>query len=395
MKISYLCNVKKMKTILFALVATLAVGVMGAQEINFINLEANHITMNGADWSVLRRALPRPGDKQATKFHVIQIGDSHIQPGIVTGEVRKKLQGKFGNGGRGLIAPLALAGTNEPSNYLFRSSRGVAGKSRLMSRSWPVENGLTGVAVRLGGGTSLTVRDKNGDPFSSITLMHSPGGFNAAVIDGNEVKAEELSKWSSRFKLPRATAEVTLNNLTAGGAFWGAFLLNDSPGVVVTEIGNNGATYSLYNKINNFGEQLKDVSPNLIILSMGTNEAVGNVEILEPTIDKLIKTIRTANPSVVFLLTTPMEFQKRGGRGYVVNANARRAHEIILDYGKRNKIAVWDLFTIGGGDGSSSKWISARLMNPRDHLHFLPAGYELQGMLLGDALVNALSGGRH
>ena len=45
---------------------------------------------------------------------------------------------------------------------------------------------------------------------------------------------------------------------------------------------------------------------------------------------------------------------------------------------------------MAGGRGASSKWIAAGLMNPNDHLHQLEAGYELQGMLLADALMQAL-----
>ena len=389
----YLCDVKLWNKYIIALIVTsLSAFSAIAQELDFLNLKANRITMNGADWRGLKRALPQRGEKRPIKFSVVQIGDSHIQPGIMTAQVRAKLQRRYGNGGRGLIAPLALAGTNEPNNYLFRSTSHVTAKSRLMSRSWPVTNGLTGVSVRFGGSsTSLTIRDKSNQPFTSVTIMHAAGGgYDHAVIAGDTITATEVSQWASQFAMPRATAEVTLTALPCPTPFFGALLLNDKPGVVVTDIGNNGATYSLYNKVDDFGTQMQVLRPNLVILSMGTNEAAGNVDVLEPTMDRLIKNIRSANPNVIFLLTTPMEFQKGSGRGYVVNSNAHRARDIIMEYGRKHKIAVWDMFTVCGGDGCSSLWISNGLMNSRDHLHLLNAGYELQGMMLGDALLAAL-----
>jgi hypothetical protein len=37
--------------------------------------------------------------------HVLQIGDSHTAGDLFTGPVRSRLQGRFGRGGRGLLAP--------------------------------------------------------------------------------------------------------------------------------------------------------------------------------------------------------------------------------------------------------------------------------------------------
>ncbi len=378
--------------IIISLATLLWAASASGQELTFLNLDANQITMNGADWRGVRRALPQRSSNSATKFHIVQIGDSHIQPGILSGEARRKLQSRYGNGGRGLIAPLALAGTNEPSNYRFSSSARVAGKSRLMSRSWSVDNGVTGVAVRFGGSTTnLSIKDKSGDAFSSVTLFHAPGSYDSAVLNGSTISASATSQWTSHFTLPHPSSEVTLSSLPCTTAFWGAFLLNDRPGIVYSEIGNNGATYSLYNKIEGFAEQMAQLRPNLIILSMGTNEAVGYVESLESHLDKMVSNLSRTCPEAAILITTPMEFQKRGGRGFVVNSNAHRARDIIMEYGRNHKIAVWDMFSICGGDGCSSKWIANKLMNPRDHLHLLSAGYELQGMMLGDALLKAFT----
>ena len=361
----------------------------------FINLDANHITMNGADWSGLQRAIntKRDSRRRVHKFNIVQIGDSHIQPGILSGEVRRKLQSRFGNGGRGMIAPLALSGTNEPSNYVIHSSASVSSRTRLLNRSWPVENGLTGVAVSFAGrSTDLTIRDKNGDEFTFVTIIHAPhGGYNRAVVNGEELLADSVSPYASRFALPESTSEVTLEGLPCTSAFWGAVLFNDLPGVVYTEIGNNGATYSSYSKIDNFAQELALLEPDLVILSMGTNEAAGNVDVLEPGMDRLIGAIRAANPNVTFLLTTPMEFQQRRGGHFAVNSNGHRARDIVMDYGKKHKIATWDMFTVSGGDGHSNLWIAEGLMNGRDHLHLLVKGYELQGKLLGDALLEVLS----
>lgn len=362
---------------------------MGAagQEIDFIQLGENHIQYNGDDWSGLRNKIHNLSSCPGGKFSIVQIGDSHIQPGILTDQVRTALQRTYGNGGRGLIAPLALAGTNEPRDYIIRSTANVTGKSRLMSRTWPVENGLTGVSVQFGGErTDLTlVAKQNEDVFNNVTLFHAPReSYESARVGDEVVFARQASPYTSQFTLPSATGEVTLAGLPCSAPFYGAYLLNNRRGVVVSEIGNNGATCALYNKVENWAAQLKLLQPQLVIISLGTNEAYGKPSAMGASLDHLVRNIKQQMPGVKILLVTPVETQKGNGR-----TGTAQVREIILDYGRRNHIAVWDMYQVCGGQGSSSQWLNMGLMNNADKLHQLEPGYTLQGILLGDALLEA------
>lgn len=391
----------------------------GAQEIDFVNNEANRIVLNGDNWTALTKALKTPKSWSGGKFQLVHIGDSHIQPDIMTAQVRNRMQDRWGNGGRGLIPAFYLAKTNEPTDYVLKSSTRVSDYSRILSRNWTTDIGLTGVAVRFDTAyTELFIRAKvEGDQFSQVTLLHAPkGGYETASIAGNVLFAKEVSPWAQMFRLKAMTDTVTMG-VPCPSDFYGAILANDKRGVMVHSIGNNGATYSSYCKVADFGQQLKVLEPQLVIISLGTNEAAGNPTGIENYITRLITDIRKHNPKAKFLLTTPMEFQKRtsrqvaqqvkvgGGKrrraryktvyktvtSYAANPNAERVRQMILDYGRQHKIATWDLYAVAGGRGASSKWITAGLMNPSDHLHQLEAGYELQGMLLADALMQALS----
>ena len=375
------------KITILTLVTTFLATTATAQEIDFIQLGENHITYNGDDWSALRRKIHDKRAWTGGKFSIVQVGDSHIQPGILTDQVRKALQRVYGNGGRGLIAPLALAGTNEPRDYVISSTTAVTAKSRLMSRTWPVENGLTGVSVQFGGQrTSLTLRAKNDDDrFSTVTLFHAPrGSYESARVGDDVVMAREPSPYASTFVLNGSRNEVTLEDLPCQAPFYGAYLLNNTTGVVVSEIGNNGATCALYNKVDNWAEQLKLLRPELVIISLGTNEAYGTPSAMATSLDRMVRNIKQAIPGAKILLVTPVETQK--GKGRTGTAQVR---ELIINYGKRNRIAVWDMYAVCGGQGSSNKWLSTGLMNNGDRLHQLEPGYTLQGMLLGDALLEA------
>ncbi len=389
-----------------------------AQEIDFINNDANRIELNGDDWSAMRKALKSPKSWTDGKFQLVQIGDSHIQPDIMTAQVRNRMQDMWGNGGRGLIPAFYLAKTNEPTDYVLKSSTRVRDYSRILSRNWTTDIGLTGVAVRFDTAyTELFIKAKvDGDQFSSVTLLHAPkGGYETASVAGEVLFARELSPWAQSFRLKAMTDTITMG-VPCPSDFYGAILSNDKRGIMVHSIGNNGATYQSYCKVTDFGQQLQVLQPQLVIISLGTNEASGNPSGIETYITRLITDIRKHNPKAKFLLTTPMEYQKRSSRqvaqrvkvgggkrkraryktvyktvsSYVANSNIEVVRQTILDYGRKHKIATWDLYAVAGGRGACSKWVGAGLMNPGDHLHQLEAGYELQGMLLADALIQAL-----
>ncbi len=364
-----------------------------AQEIDFIRTDLNHITMNGDDWSDLRREIKSVSRSRSGKFSVLHIGDSHVQPDIFPGEVRNRLQYVFGNGGRGLLVPLAMAGTNAPADYALSSATSRSARSRLLMRNWRTVMGLTGISVRFASSpVSLDVRTKGlGHDFNRITLLHAQGaGFDTIAVGTDTIAGRASTPWSTDFTLPFMSDSLSLGNIPCSGDFWGVVVGNSRPGVVYHTIGNNGATYAMYHKIDSFAQQTSILHPWLIIISLGTNEAFGSHAYMASQIDRLVTDLRQANPKAKFLLTTPMESQRRGRRGYSVNPSVAVVRGIILDYGREHHIPVWDLYAVAGGEGASRNWLSLQLMNTGDHLHFFQSGYELQGSLLADALIEQL-----
>ena len=404
------------------LVAMLLVALgAAAQELDFLNEHANHITLNGADWGPLRSSLGQPRRWLGGKWSVVHIGDSHVQPDLFTAPVRLSLQDRWGNGGRGLLPVLRLAGTNQPYDYTLSSSPSPRSVNKLLSRSWTAEMGLTGVSAHYADSSFVTLHIAvSGDDnrFSRVTVVHAPnGGYETARVDTTQVLvARHTGDYTSRVDLPQATGDVDLTVPCGSSDLWGALVENDRRGVLVHAIGNNGATASHYNRIDGFAAQIQSVlHPQLIIISLGTNEAFGSLDGVQGQLDRLVTSLRRDCPGATLLLTTPMECHKRvskkvtqrvpRGRGrrrryktitktvtsFAVNADVRRVRDIILDYGRRHHIATWDLYDIAGGRGAAARWLDAGLMNTGDHLHQLDSGYELQGILLADALLEALT----
>lgn len=383
---------------------------------SFINKGANHILLNGADWGRVKQAFM---SSRKTPVSIVHIGDSHVQADISTGTTRELLQYDFGNAGRGLVSPLKMSGTNEPRDYVFQS-RNSWNPAKLMSANWRHTMGFTGTSIRpVTNSAEITIATSDKEdynPFSSLTIFHN-GKLNVtSVTDENDDKIEFRTLPShdyTQILLTAPSSKVTVNFSSAGDlTVYGASLSGDRPGLFYHAIGNNGATYDTYNRIGNVGAGISPLSPDLVIISLGTNEAFGKLSAsaLTQAIDRLVKNIKQANPQAQILLTTPMECQRskttvkkvrvkgkngrrrtvnRTSRTYIINPNIATVRGAILDYAGDNQIAVWDWWKVAGGQGASSSWISHGLF-ANDRVHHSYQGYNLEGRLIYDALMDAL-----
>lgn len=166
--------------------------------------------------------------------------------------------------------------------------------------------------------------------------------------------------------------------------------------VKFTYIGSNGATSRRF-LTGNYMQRIADFRPDLLIISLGTNEAHGmgyREETHTRQLDKFFETLDSVYSDACILLTTPPgDYLATGGKGKQrvkrPNPMVSRCAANIVNYGKEHGMAVWDMNTICGGDVAVRNWITAGLMRP-DRVHFIPAGYALQGHLLGNAIVRTL-----
>lgn len=382
---------------------------------SFIRLKSNKIDYNGANWSMLRKRLDNSAEIPVS---IVHIGDSHLQADFATAIVRENLQFDYGNAGRGIVTPLKLSGTNEPLDYSFSSTQHW-NAVKLMNQSWPRTMGFTGTSItpvttESNFFVSTSERDDY-NPFSAMTVFHNGQFFVTRVddADGNPIPfVATPSRDYTQIRFDRDVTGARIYFDSAGDlTLFGASLSGRRPGVYYHVIGNNGATYSTYNRISKVGEGISVVDPSLVIISLGTNEAFGHFEkkAFKESISRLVDNIRQANPDATLLLVTPMECQRsyystvtktvKGRRGkkrkktikvksYQPNHNIAAVRETIIDFAKHNHIAVYDWYTVAGGNNASEKWISDGLFS-RDRVHHSMKGYLLQGELLYMALRDA------
>ena len=375
----------------------------------YINRKVNRITYNGADWGNLREAI---ANSSTSPVSIVHIGDSHIQAEIGTSVTREMLQLDFGNAGRGLISPLRLSGTNQPHDYGFESGNAWS-IEKIMKAPWSNPMGFNGTSLTLRGSRgnirlSTAESDESYNPFSVVDIFYAGNLVVTGVSDEYGMPLEYSVGYrngTAMIKLSRPISKIDISLESKGTlTLFGAAVSNNRPGVIYHAIGNNGATYATYNRIGTTAQGISRLSPNLVIISLGTNEAFGRLDLMSfrSSMDKMVKSVREHNPNAQILLVTPMECDKssvrRVGRGkrrrrvrtYAVNQNILPLRNEILRYGRENRIAVYDWYAVAGGSGASDKWFNDRLFGG-DRIHHTASGYRLGGKLLYEALIKALT----
>lgn len=369
----------------------------------FINLSKNIIDMNGDSWNELAAMFARA--RKGGRVSVVHIGDSHIQADGNTGKVRKLLQEEYGDAGRGLMIPYRIAGTNQPLDYKITAT-GTGATASLLKMPWKTDMGFTGISVKAVSPATFTVESPT--PFS-VLKIYGKGDFSVTnlALGNTEIEADQSDEpWGVEIKLsePVKTAGITMTGKDFNIFGFDARNPGNEGGVLYHAIGNNGATFGTYNQIGDMGNSIRNLDPDLVILSLGTNEAFGKMTdaAFKSSVDRLVNDIRSHNPNVKLLLTTPSECQRsvysrtrkgrrraRRTRTYQVNANVKRMRNLLLEYGRENNIPTYDFYEVAGGDGASAKWLQAKLLGA-DRIHRTWQGYYTEGELLYEALSNAL-----
>ena len=344
--------------------------------------------------------------KQPLRVSILQIGDSHIQADFLSSAVRTDFQTNFGNAGRGLVVPLHVAGTNESFNYRITSNV-VCTSKRCVFVNDPMPIGIGGVTIRsFSDNTTFRIKAFNTPPqdyaFNKLTLFYQKdsSAFDFDILDtagriigSIDQNIEDHNPYFTEARLPAYTNDITLrvkklSNTQNETTVYGLNLENDSSGVLYHSVGVNGAEAFQYIRAQFFAEQTNGLYPSLIIISLGTNEAQRLPFDKDGTIlklDSLISALRLYNPQAAILLTTPSDSYYR--KKYY-NSSLASLHTGMVEYAKEHHVAIWDLYSIGGGYKSCYQWKRYGLMRP-DGIHFDRKGYEFQGNLMYEAIIKA------
>jgi lysophospholipase L1-like esterase len=339
------------------------------------------------------------------KVVIIHLGDSHLQADHFPGVLRVNFQKQFGNAGRGLVAPFKVGRTNEPSTY--KSSSNTRWHSRrIVNEKDSLPIGISGITLKnddFKSNLKLTTFNKDGldYSFSKITLFHQKGiknySFNVcdslscfqATIDS---KSDTLNEFSTIHIKPSNCIIFNINEpdtlIRKTAQIYGILLENEKPGILYNMIGINGAEYRHYNKNTKMLDQMALLNADLIIVSLGTNEAYApryNNDVFYQQVDSLISNLKIKNPEATIIITTPGDSNKK--RKYK-NPNNLKATNTLINYCKQHQLVYWNWYRIMGGAGVINKW-ALKGLTSKDKLHLSRKGYEIQGALLHTAILQA------
>ncbi len=169
---------------------------------------------------------------------------------------------------------------------------------------------------------------------------------------------------------------------------FGLSLENQKPGVLYHSVGGNGAKFRHYAVANQFFSQTSLLLPDLIVISLGTNEAI-EYPYLDPQfedhLNKFSEKLKRHNPQTRFIFTTTADFYKKRTRR---NPGIEMVRRKIIETCEKNGWAYWDLYEVAGGKHAADHWKKGKLLQS-DGVHFTKAGYTLQGSLFFAAIIKA------
>ncbi len=338
------------------------------------------------------------------KLTVLQIGASHTQADIFTGQLRMRLQTMYPglSAGRGYVFPYNLTKTNSPYSYIAKHTGNWTVCRNVENKD--CEIGLTGIVATTfdeGASISIILRD-NLDldySFDYVKILHSTDAesFQVVIFPDSLVLDQYINSalgysefWLRKpvkeitFKVEKSELEQNHFNL------YGIFLENLSPGIVFHPVGINGASTTSYTKTALFEKQLIAINPDWIIIALGTNDGYTShfdSVYFKNNFKHLIQKIKNAKPDVAITIIVPNDDYYR--RKYP-NPNTEIQARVIIELAKEEGCAVWNMYEIMGGYNSSNLWFQNGLM-AYDLIHFTNAGYKHLADLFFTAFIDAYS----
>lgn len=336
------------------------------------------------------------------QVNIVQIGGSHIQGGTQSGHLRRRFQTFYPGlkGSRGFVFPYRLLHSNNPWDYHVAHTGNWEG-ARSVGRKKTYTFGLSGVSVTTRDAqASLTFIIREGYSqhydFNRIKIFHNDScNYNIDIEStgiGKKIETNDSLGYTV-FLLDQHidTLKLTVKRTGATGShftLYGVSLESTEPGITFDAIGVNGATLDYFLRCTLFTQHLKALAPDLVIISLGTNDAYTyafSPDLYEARYNQLLTNIKQAAPDAAILLTVPNDSYIH--RRYA-NKNTEKVKEVIYKLAKEHGCGVWDLYTIMGGFNSVQLWYKAKL-TAYDRVHFTPTGYRLVADLLFNAILKA------
>jgi lysophospholipase L1-like esterase len=316
-------------------------------------------------------------------LHLLQYGDSHTAADEWTGDLRERLQERFGDGGSGYTYAGRPYRGYRHVNVKTGSSRGWR-TDGLVGRSGDGAYGLGGISMSASNARESTYMLAEGQTFE-LFYLRQPGGGSFALYDNGELIEQvstsgELAPAYYRYETDPGLHKLEVETLDRAPVRLFGWTADKASGVTFEPLGINGASAPM---ILNWNETVLDSNlsrrnPGLIVLAYGTNEAgrkSWTVESYREVFERILLRLRNAVPTATILVIGPPDQAVRTRKGWVTPEQLDTIIEAQHQAAIANGCAFWDLRAKMGGKGSMRQWVLAGLAL-YDYVHFTESGYK-------------------
>ena len=368
----------------------------------FLNLPGNRFS-NIEDTLHYRRLMKKFSNKcltDTTTINILQMGDSHMQAGFYSNEIRKNLHNYFSNdtlANLGFIFPYSAAKTNNPGHYKVESS-GRWFSCKAVERKPCSHLGLSGINLKTRDTLAkLKIKIRDYFPYLDYPVKkaeffcnYPDSVYNMSINGQNIQNRRNKNTVQIRFEEPTDSIFLEVRRKETRDSSWfrlsGIVINHKENGINYHGIGVNGATVNSYLKCDLLPIHLKRLQPDWVIISLGTNEAYSRSfagERFYNDLTKLIGIIQQHTNDAWILLTIPGHALREGKYKNPNNAQARNQ---IIRAANDYDCGYWDFYSIMGDTDAINKW-SKENLTASDKLHLKKAGYQLKANLFFDAFL--------
>ena len=357
-------------------------------------------------------ALPALGAKLrearngGAPVHILQIGDSHTAGDMITNGLRTRLQARYGNGGRGVLA----AGKPYRGYLTF-------GVTASESEGW-ISNVIFGNRWQPGGPalglSGFTRTARRGGEYLAVSTDTPDNNFNRAIVCALTGPGQgavtlrmgaQVENWSLEAgrqgaacrtltsRTPLSSASITtLDERPVSITSFATF--RDGGGVIVSNVGVVGAQLEHFGRTDPevLREEFEAYRPDMIVLAYGTNEGF-SPRLTAPEYEAVLRAQvarirRFAGRDIpIMLLGAPDAASRSAGMGASCGAGWYTPN--LLDgvrsvqrrVARELRLGFWDWEQAMGGRCASQSWLNSGLMRS-DMVHFTREGGDRIGAMI-------------
>ena len=385
-------------------------GAVNLDRYPFVNYDINEVKFynDSLDFYGFFRKLDKLVTTGKGKINIVHFGGSHVQADIWTGKLRENFN-EFLNQkqtSRGWIYPFKMGfkSNNNPANYGFDWTGrwdgcravnsyciGNIGLNAITTTTH--DSGATfGVIMKAEGKTDYVfdrIKVFYDNHHQSFQVVLDSPYIAKQIIDNKEAGYREFI-----FEEPMRQVKfkcIKTDSIQNIFTLYGLFCDLDEPGIHYNAIGANGASVPTYLKANMLEREIAELKPDLVIFSIGINDAFAPdfcQSCFERNYEELIRRIKKVAPNAAILFTTNTDSYKKNRKGkFYQNITGLEVKAAMQNLATKYNGGVWDLFSIMGGLGSIEFWARNGMASNRDRVHLSARGYRLLGDLMFVAFI--------